>query len=398
MKHHRSIKKASTLYSLSLIAFFTNLHLSLPTYFNSGFLSTFTDEKTISLIYLIISIVTIVGLLLMQDIIRKFGNFRTALALLVIQIAIFYGISNSNSSNIILPLFILGMSIISLIGFTIDIFIQRNSDFAHTGSVRGLLMTVSNAAWIFGPLIGGMLLIQNDLGGDSIATYKNIYVVGFALLLPIIYLVQKNFSNFKDLHYEQISARQTISRILKDRDISRIFIVNIILQSFYAWMTIYIPIYLHQVIHFNWSEISIIFTIMLIPFVLVDYPLGKLADKEWGEKEMMASGFIIMAISTGLLFFLTLNNVFIWALMLFITRIGAATAEIMIETYFFKKVDGEDPEVLSMFRITRPLSYFIAPLIVTISLSYTTENYLFFIFGLIFLFTLYPILTIRDTN
>ncbi len=398
MKHHHSIKKASTLYSLSMIAFFIGLHLSITAYFNSGFLSTFINEKTISLVYLIISIVTITGLLLMQSILKRFGNYRTSIALIIIQMICFYEILNAPSAGFILFFFVLAMSVISIIGFTIDIFIQRNTDFKHTGSVRGIVMTAGNAAWILGPLFAGMLLNINDPNGDSFTSYRSIYIAGMLLLLPILYLVQKNFNNFKDPRYIEISARQTIARILRNRDISRIFIINIILQSFYAWMTVYVPIYLHETIHFSWPEISIIFTIMLIPFVLVDYPLGKLADKNWGEKEMMAIGFIIMAIATSSLFLFTVNNVATWAIMLFITRVGAATAELMIETYFFKKVDGKDPEVLSVFRTTRPLSYFVAPLIVTISLTYFTENYLFIVFGLLCLFTLYPILTIRDTN
>lgn len=390
MKHHKGIKKANLLYGISLIAFFSGLHLSIPVYFNSSFLSTLTDEKTISLIYLIISSITIFGLLLMHNILAKFGNLRTSIALILFQAIVFYQFLNAKSSLASIAFFILAMSSISLIVFTIDIFIQKSTDIGHTGRVRGLIMTVSNFAWILGPLIGGMLI-----AGDN---YRNVYIASFTLLFPMLYLVQKNFSNFHDSKYITVSARETAVRILDDKDISKVFMINIILQSFYAWMTVYIPIYLHNVIQFSYAEISIIFTIMLIPFVLVDIPLGKLADKKWGEKEMMAIGFLIMAISTGSLFLFTVKSVFVWASMLFITRIGAATAELMIETYFFKKVDGKDPEVLSMFRITRPLSYFVAPLIVTISLVYTTEQNLFLVFGVLCLLTVYPILKIKDTN
>ena len=390
MKHHHNIKKANILYGISIIAFFTGLHVALPVYFNSSFLGTFVNEKTISLIYLIISMVTIVGLLSMQTILGRFGNLRTSLALIMLDMLVFYQLINTTSPAATIFFFIISMSIVSLIIFTIDIFIQKGTDVGHTGQIRGLVMTATNTAWILGPLIGGMLII-----GDN---YKAVYIGSFALLFPVLYLIYKNFNNFKDSHYIQISARQTIIRILKDKDISRIFFINIILQAFYAWMTVYIPIYLHKVIGFSWPEISIMLTIMLIPFVLVDIPLGKLADKKWGEKELLAVGFMILAMSTGALFFLTGNSIVLWTIMLFVTRIGAATAEVMIETYFFKKVDGRDPEVLGMFRTTRPLSFFIAPLIVTIGLVYAPEKYLFLVFGLIFLFTLQPILTIRDTN
>lgn len=390
MKRHSSLKKTGALYAISAIAFLSGIHTSIPNYFNSSFLSTFTDERTVSFIYLTISLLTIVGLLLMHDILRRFGNFRTSLALILLQIVVFYGLITSTSSNMTIFLFIVGMSIISLIGFTIDVFLQKSTDLGHTGSVRGIFMTALNMAWILGPLIGGMLIV-----GDS---YKGIYVAGFAILFPLLYIVQKNFSNFRDSHYTAVSARQATIRILRDRDISKVFIINIVLQTFYAWMTVYTPIYLHNTLNFSLGEVSIIFTIMLIPFILVEYPLGILADKKWGEKEMMFVGFVIMGISTCALILFDYKDLVAWSVMLFITRIGAATAEIMIETYFFKKIDGKDPEVLSLFRITRPLSYFIAPLVTIVGLVYTSDKYLFLVLGVICLLTTYPILKIRDTN
>jgi MFS family permease len=163
-------------------------------------------------------------------------------------------------------------------------------------------------------------------------------------------------------------------------------------------MTIYTPIYLHNTIGFGWGEISIIFTIMLIPFIIFEFPLGKLADKKWGEKEMLIIGFIIMGISTASLVLFDEKNLIVWAIMLFITRIGASISEIMIETYFFKKVDDKDPEIVSMFRTTRPLSFLIAPIITIVGLSYTTDPYLFTILGAICLLTLYPVFTLKDTN
>jgi predicted MFS family arabinose efflux permease len=390
MKLRSHLKKTTALYTIGVVGFFSALHASLPTYFNSSFLGTFTDERTISFIYLIISLVTIAGYLSMHSVLQKIGNLRTALLLIIAQIGIFYGLITATSFTIVAPLFILGMSIISLIALTVDVFLQKNTDIGHTGSIRGIFLTVVNTAWILGPLIGGMLIVGNN--------YKGVYVASFALLFPLLYLVYKNFNNFKDSRYINFSARQTFVRILGNRDISGIFLINIVLQTFYAWMTVYTPLYLHNVLGFDWKQISIMFTIMLIPFVLVDAPLGRLADKKWGEKEMLAIGFIIMGISTAGLVFFDMKSMLAWTIMLFITRVGAATAEIMIETYFFKKVDGKDPEVLSMFRITRPLSYFVAPLITIVGLVYTTDQYLFAVLGILCLLTLFPIFRIKDTK
>ena len=65
-------------------------------------------------------------------------------------------------------------------------------------------------------------------------------------------------------------------------------------------MVIYTPIYLHEHIGLPWSDIGIIFTIMLLPFVLFEFPAGKLADGKWGEKEPPIIGIILIAVSTAL--------------------------------------------------------------------------------------------------
>ena len=137
---------------------------------------------------------------------------------------------------------------------------------------------------------------------------------------------------------------------------------------------------------------------MLLPFALIQYPLGRLADLKYGEKEMMAAGFIIMGLSTMALPLFSVKSVAVWAFALLITRIGAATVEIMIETYFFKTVSPRDSAVLGSFRITRPLSYFIAPIITLFGLYITTAPNIFLIVGMIALIGLYPALTIKDTN
>ena len=63
-----------------------------------------------------------------------------------------------------------------------------------------------------------------------------------------------------------------------------------------------------------------------------------------------------------------------------------------------KTVKMSDSAALGAFRITRPVAYFIAPLITGIGLIYTTDGNLFAILGVVCLVALYPILKIKDTN
>jgi MFS family permease len=124
---------------------------------------------------------------------------------------------------------------------------------------------------------------------------------------------------------------------------------------------------------------GIIFTVMLLPFVILDYPMGKLSDKI-GEKKMLILSFTLTAIFVFMIPLIKNHSLFVWAGILFFTRVGAAIIEIMSESYFFKAVTVDNSEAISFFRNTGPMSYLIAPIIATIILATTPSfKYIFYI-------------------
>lgn len=396
MRHQHAVprlnKQSHIIYTIALVGFIYTIHLVLPMYSNSSFLNLFTSEKTVGTIYMLGAAATVLGFLFTPFLIRKLGNYSTALWLIIIQAGLFYGLATTVDPRLVALFFILQSAIVALIGFCLDIFLEVYSDTAHVGVIRGMYMTTLNCAWIIGPLLGSMIIGEmND--------YRSVYVASLFMLFPLFYLVFKNFPKFKDPHYHHPSLWHTTKTIVKDDNHSKLFIINITLQVFYAWMVVYSPIYLHNIIGLSWSEIGIILTVMLLPFPLLQLPLGKIADRKYGEKEIMIIGFALLGLSTIALAAIISSSVFVWAAALFVTRIGAAAAEIMIETYFFKTVDPKDPNILGFFRITRSISYFIAPLITGLVLIYTTDqSYMFVVIGLICLLAMVPAWKLRDTN
>lgn len=336
------------------------------------------------------SIATIIGFLWINSLLARFGNKLTTIWLIILQMFLSYGIFTTDSFPMLMSYFIVQTAVIAMIGFNLDVFIEAYSDIQHVGGIRGLYLTVTNAAWILAPLLGGAIVDGNQ--------YRRVYMAAFGLLFLLFYLVQKNFTRFHDPKYSHITIIRTVKHILKTADLTKVFIANIILQAFYAWMVIYTPIYLHTTIGLSWENIGIIFTIMLLPFVIFQLPAGKLADRKWGEKELMTAGFVIMALATFAISYIHTSNILVWAGILFITRIGASVAEIMIETYFFKKVNPSESNVLSIFRITRPLAYLIAPVLTVVGLMYTGYSTLFAVLGVIVLCAVIFTLSIRDTN
>src|SRR3989338_7120911 len=190
-----------------------------------------------------------------------------------------------------------------------------------------------------------------------------------------------SFRGFKDPSYESIPLYRTILKVLRNRDIFGIFSANFILRFFYSWMIIYTPLYLHNHLGFSWSEIGPMFTIMLVPFVLLEIPAGRLADSRYGEKEIMSLGFIIAAVSTAALSFIAVKSFWLWASLLFLTRVGASLIEITTESYFFKHICSSNSNTLSFFRMTAPLALIFGPLSATAFLFFFDFKNLFLVLG-----------------
>jgi uncharacterized membrane protein len=72
-----------------------------------------------------------------------------------------------------------------------------------------------------------------------------------------------------------------------------------------------------------------------------------------------------MAFSTAVIFFIASKSVLLWALILFCTRIGASLIEILRDSYFYKRIDCSDVDIINFFRSVRPAAYIIGLLIAT---------------------------------
>jgi MFS family permease len=136
---------------------------------------------------------------------------------------------------------------------------------------------------------------------------------------------------------------------------------------------------------------------MLLPFILIEIPAGKIADRWIGEKELLLAGFIIMALSTMVIPFIGTASFILWTTILFVTRIGASLVEIMTESYFFKHVKGDDANIISFFRMTRPLAYIAGPIAAIIALQFFPFQYIFLVLGIIMFLGLKYSLALKDT-
>lgn len=370
-----SIGQNKQLVSVYISNILLSIHYYLLVYINSSFLNIWFTNSQVSSLYVISSVLNLILIINISKILNKIGNYRLIIYACLIEMIVICGLFVSQSKEAIAFYFIIHHIIVPIIIFSLDVFLENLSlNEKETGSIRGIYLTASNITLVLAPLL--VSLIMN---GDQ--NYRKIYLISLILVIPLIFFVKKYFSNFTHLPVSHLKIKETLFYYIKNKNVLEASICNFILQIFYAFMIIYSPIYLNKYIGFNWNEIGIMFTIMLLPFILFELPIGEIADKKFGEKEIMTIGFIIMGIATILISFIESKDFIVWTLILFITRTGASFVEITTESYFFKQVKSNQTDVISFFRINRPLAFILAPTIATIMLGLIEYNYMFVVIG-----------------
>lgn len=383
-------RQSRSLNTLFLSNIFLSMHYALIIYINSSYLLGFFSEPQVSSLYIIGSIINTFLLLGASRILEKIGVYRFTIYAISIEFLATFGLFISSSQAFIGVYFLIHLITISLLLFCFDIFIEDfTKDNSQTGSIRATYLTITNITILVAPAIVAVLLINK--------IYALVYLLSTLLLIPLYYIIRR-FHSLDIDSIKHIRIRETVIEYIKDKDLFSIFISQFLIQLFYAFMIIYTPIYLNKEIGFSMSEIGLMFTIMLLPFILFELPIGELEDDKYGEKEFLTIGFVIMGLSTLFMSFITVKSFWMWAVILFITRIGASFVEISSDSYFFKKVNKEKTGLISFFRVTRPLSFVIAPLLVTLILQFIPFQYIFIIIGSIMIVGTRYAMQLKDTK
>lgn len=380
----------SPLLTIYVVSFFFTLHVALPVYVNSSFLSTLVSKNYIGIIYTLAAFLTIIALVLVPKLLRSIGDYFATLLFIVLEIAALTGIAVFGNAGLIIALFIISSVLITLISFDFDLIVEGFSKNASTGSIRGLYLTSANVAWVIAPALAALLL-----DGDA---YWRVYVIAAALFIPGLLIFASKLEHFKDPLYRTAHFKKTVLAVWRAKDLRVIFSISFLLQFFFTLMVIYTPIYLHEHIGFAWKELGVIFSIMLVPFLLLEAPLGRLADKVLGEKELLIAGFLVMAFATGAMYFFTAPSFALWAALLFTTRVGAAMVEVMTETYFFKKVNASDANIVGLNRTVRPFAGMLGPLAATALLAFISLPSLFLALGVFMLLGVPLAAVLKDTK
>lgn len=390
-----SPKQEHGIKTLYAALFVLSIHWGLVLFINSSFLEQFLSGPQIGMLYFCASLLMILPMFLLSRFLRKFGAYRLAVLLSLFETAALLGMAFSDTLIFAIFFFTLHFIVAPLLLLNLDVFIETmiGSQENRTGSTRGLYLMFLSLAGAGAPLVSGFMVSSNGAPDFTPA-----YIASALFLLPFIATLTLYFKSFSDPVYPHQSVRGMLYTFLVQRDMRNIFFVQLLLHCFFVWMVIYTPVYLASEAGFSWAQIGSILFVALFAYVIFEYPIGIIADKYIGEKEMMAFGFLLIAVSTSWLAFLPPGNVGIWMLALFLTRTGASFVEATSESFFFKHTKGSDADNMSLFRLARPLSSVIMSLFGALVLLQVTFSFTFILLGLCMVPGIFITLLLKDTR
>jgi MFS family permease len=391
-EHGRSLaRRYIPIYAASLLLIF---HTYVIAFINSSLLEEFIKTESIGTIYIVSSALTILIFLFISHVVHKVGNFKLTLGLLIVNIAAVIGLTFADSLRTVIPLLVTHLIIVPLIVFNLDVFMEEHigNDEGVTGTRRGLLLALMSIVSAVSPFLSSELITAGD------GSFKFAYLASAAALLPIIFILLFYFKDFKDPPYTNLNALEAIRGFWIRKDIRSVLIVHFVLQMFFMCMVVFSPLYLIGHIGLTWIDFGIIMFFAQLAYVIFEYPIGIIADKYIGEQEMMALGLMILAIGTAWISFVTVPSVLLWSVIMFVVRIGASFVEVTTEVHFFKNTNSSDAQIISFFRVTRPLAYVAGAILASISLLYLPFNLLFVVFAAIMIPAMFVTLNIVDSK
>ena len=380
------------IFSISLANVAASLHYYLLAYILSAYLGQFLPDAQVGLVFSVSAALMILGFMAGPYVLTRLSVRRVSFLLACADLATLLLLAANPSPSVAIALVALQGALAPLISYTLDLFVENATrNEGYTGHMRGLFLTSGNVALVAAPLLYGVILGTTD-------DYARIFVATALALIVfmIIITTRKRFLADEQITHAA-SLFATLRCLLKDRNIRSVLIANTMLQCFYIWAPVYVPLYLHNVLGYSWDALGPVFALMLLPFLLIELPMGFLEDTFRGARMVMAGGFVISGLSFAAFALVgagtALSTI---AIILVLTRVGAALIEITAETTFFREVGGQDAESVSFFRMTRPLGMLLGPLVGSLFLLALPLAYVFLPLGALMFLAIPSALRIKN--
>jgi len=255
---------------------------------------------------------------------------------------------------------------------TIGLFVREYTTIKKIGKTEGLYFSVYNVGYLIGPLFGGLIAFAYSF--NTVFWIMAAMQFLLSLLLFIIPLKEKQVQHkheFKFLDY------------FKNKELRKLYITTFGMVAWWTMLYTYMPLFANTN-GFTEKTIGYALFAPMIALIILEVPIGKLADIH-GFRKYISFGFFIMA---AVLAFSYFANPIYTIVIIVIATIGAAFIEPLIEAYFFEEVRTKEKQnsLYPVYKTSSETSHLIVPLLYSTILIYFDFKIMFLFVSLFMLF------------
>lgn len=378
--------------ALYIITFLYAVHYALPLHSESFFLEKIVGVEYVGIVYGVAAFISLATTISISSLLRRISIVRFTLLSIVLEAASLFVLAFGTHPSVLIIAFILHIVFLGALFIALNIMVEAVSSDYETGRVRGAYLTILNTGILIGPLIASRF-VENG--------FTILFSLSAFCILAASYYVLRYSSQIEKWKYSTPNVFYAIRQLRRNPDTAKIVYAQFLLELFYSVVVIFVPLYLLQSSAITLPVyLGIVLPIVLLPFIILPYPLGRLADTRFGEKEMLICGFGLMTIGLLLLAFIPQLTLPVVILILLLSRIGASMAEEMTSSYFYKHVSVSDADIISLFSNTRNAALIIGPLLGALLASIHGESLvlIFVVFAGMLTLGIIPLFKLHDTK
>jgi MFS family permease len=376
---------------MSTANFFARYHYYLVAFVTSTFLAGFFSTIALGWVIAGISLAITLSLAVMPKIFNRSGTRRVLVLFGLLEISIVIALTLARSAFPAAVLLALQGICAYNMFFGLDLLLQAHTtDERKTGHFRGLFLVLANAS-----VLAATFSIAHILNDHN---FNEVFLIAAAAAVPFTMLAAAlpSISHVEGAH---TAFKPGIIKVICDRpSLVVTMCAHFLLLVFFSWMLYYLPLYLYDRVGFSAQATFLLMTLSILPYLIVEYPVGVVADLYIGEKEVAFVGYLLMIAGTALISYVADKALLPWILVIILGNVGGAMVEASTEIHFFKHVAVADANIISSFRMLRPLAAILAPVLASLALIFIPFADLFLFFGIVLIGGLPFVLAMKDTR
>ncbi len=295
-----------------------------------GFVST---NSEVGFITTFGSIVALLSLFFLVPLLEKKGEaslFKIFMLINSILLVFFYFINQF--IFFLIPYIIL---IIVSNGWILSFHITlRNfSSKSKVGTVYGEYLTFNNLGWIIAPLLVSSIIVFFG--------FKEVFLIAaflyFLSAVVFVFIPKQKNSSVRKI---DVNIFKNLKDFFQHKGYAKGFIISFFYRFWLTLIWVYVPLFILD-LGGTIELIVVTLGLFFVPYVLIEYFVGKIADKK-GLKLFFISGFFIFALFSALIFVFYDLKLLPWLVIL--SGFGGAMIEPLLGPYFFKVSEKKESD------------------------------------------------------